>query len=195
MNSYPKKCYESHPPLIIDGFKVYGGSCSTPIVKDADIYVGLDFSMASHPKAYPWEEGHSFQYRIDDMKAPSNPETFKKLISWLAVQVRLGHKVHIGCIGGHGRTGTVLAALVHEMTGNVKAIQYVRDNYCQKAVESDVQIKFLGKHYDQEPAEPTKDGHFSAHKGKTTSLLHSSAGDRSQKYIDAVPMASEYAIW
>jgi len=150
---------------MIGEFKVYGGSCMYPVVKDADVYVGLDHSMAESSKVYPWESGHSFQYKIHDMRAPSNPSTFNQLVQWLAVQVRLGHKVHIGCIGGHGRTGTVLTALVYVMTGNTKAIEYVRENYCEKAVESTEQIKFLMTHFGQEEAKPTKEDMFSHYRG------------------------------
>ncbi len=151
------KCYANHPALDIAGYKIYGGSCSTPIITDADIYVGFDaYGMHKTDMAYPWEEGESFLYPITDMMAPKNPESFAKLIDWLAQQLIAQKKIHLGCIGGHGRTGLVLAALVKAMTNDVNAIEYVRKNYCKKAVESEVQMQFLSKHFGITPIAPSK---------------------------------------
>lgn len=155
------RCYESHPPLTIDGHQIYGGSCISPVVTDADIYVGFDYSMKKSSKQYPWEGGESFLYSITDMNAPSDPDSFLKLITWLELQLIANKKIHMGCIGGHGRTGLVLAALVKHMTGNADAITYVRGNYCRKAVESSAQIEFLHKHFGIKQVEPAKDGFHS----------------------------------
>lgn len=155
-----KRCFETHPALPIGDYKVYGGSCGSPIVKDADVYVGLDLSMTRSAKAFPWEEGHSFLFHIQDMNVPTDPAAFTKLIDWLAEQVISNAKVHIGCIGGHGRTGTVLAALVTAMTGEKDSIDYVRNNYCKKAVESHAQVAYLVKHFGIKEAPGAKEeGH------------------------------------
>jgi hypothetical protein len=150
-NQNPKSnyspCYTTHKSLAIGDHLIYGGSCSSPMIQDADIYVGFDFSIAKSEKSYPWNEGESFLFHIQDQHAPKDVEEFKKLIDWLAVQLAAQKKIHLGCIGGHGRTGTALAALVAQVTGNKDAIQYVRENYCEKAVESQAQIDFLAKHY------------------------------------------------
>ncbi len=153
------RCYESHPPLPLPGtdFVVYGGNCSTPVVTDADIYVGLCTSMKHTARSWPWKVGTEFLFSITDMQAPNNPDEFKKLIKWLKKQIDAGKKVHIGCIGGHGRTGTVLAALVAEY-GELDAINYVRKHYCKKAVESSVQINFLHEHFGITKVTPSKGG-------------------------------------
>jgi protein-tyrosine phosphatase len=141
-------CYLSHPPLKLTGdLVVHGGSCHSPVVKDADIYVGLDHSMTYIEKAYPWEPGFALLYPITDHSAPKDVASFTKLIDYLAEQIVAGSKVHAGCIGGHGRTGTLFAALVKVMLGEVDAISYVREHYCVKSVESDSQVKFLNKHF------------------------------------------------
>jgi hypothetical protein len=151
-----KRCLDDHPGLKIGEFTVYGGSCSEPRVMDADIYVGLDRSMEIGPKGYPWNGGESFLFYIKDMGIPTDTEEFKKMIDWLVVQIKEGKKVHVGCIGGHGRTGMVLSALVKVMTGEKDAIQYVRKNYCKKAVETSAQIDFLVKVFGVSQAEGTK---------------------------------------
>lgn len=48
------------------------------------------------------------------------------------------------CDGGHGRTGTGLCAMLITLGWRVReAIIHVRETYCEKAVESDDQIKYL----------------------------------------------------
>ncbi len=155
-----KRCYETHKPLIIGDYKVYGGSCGSPIIKDADIYVGFDYS-ASVMAGYPWEGGQAvvdIYFPITDGTAPKSPADFKKLIQWCANEIHAGKKLHAGCIGGHGRTGTFLAALVTELTGNLNSIEFVRTNYCKKAVESVSQVTFLHKHWGITKAKGSKEG-------------------------------------
>lgn len=163
------KCYHSHPALTIkltqgdllritntEGWdangvevKMHGGSCLSPSVTDADVYIGFDSGMKV-PRVYPWNQAtgpvHTL-FPIVDGSIPDNKAEFRKMIEWAAVQLIAGKKVHMGCIGGHGRTGMALAALVQYMTGNADAITYVRENYCKKAVESETQVEFLYKEY------------------------------------------------
>jgi hypothetical protein len=137
-------CYEDHPALPLgEGLVIYGGSCSHPVVKDADVYIGLDSGMVLTKRSWPWEPGQEVFFKISDMQAPPDAHAFVKLIDWTAGEIISGRKVHVGCIGGHGRTGTVFAALAKVMLGEEDAIEYVRKNYCKKAVESDAQINFL----------------------------------------------------
>lgn len=147
-------CWESHPKLPITvGSKTYlvtGGSCTqckTLGNGDYDVVVGLDYSMHTDKMAYPWEKGEYFLYEIKDMNPPSNVGTFKELIKYLAKAVLDDKRVFVGCIGGHGRTGVVLSALHAHMTGAKDSVKYVRDNYCQKAVETSSQMEFLHKHF------------------------------------------------
>lgn len=157
------RCYESHPALDVGEFKIYGGSCFSPIVDDADVYIGLDSGMKIS-RVYPWDEEDGpikVLFPIRDMHAPDDVEGFKKMIDWIIVQLISHKKVHVGCIGGHGRTGTVFAALVASMMQEKDAITYVRKHYCEKVVESQEQINFLSKHYGVTPVKPTKGhGHF-----------------------------------
>lgn len=55
-----------------------------------------------------------------------------------------GSDVGIHCMGGHGRTGTalaILAALSEQTDGD--PVQWVRDRYCEEAVESAGQIGYV----------------------------------------------------
>lgn len=157
-NSYYAKS-EDKPPLNfeLEGKKVtiYGGSCHHPSVKDADLYVSLDVEQPVYHWEQPWyeEEGKKhLRFPIPDMSIPEDSEDFKCCIDHIKYNISLGKKVHVGCIGGHGRTGMVLSALIQECMGEklvdqlgnkISAIDYVRENYGKKAVETVPQILFL----------------------------------------------------
>lgn len=153
------RCTHRHPPLKMPGtdLVIYGGSCIDPAVKDAEVYVGFDSGMRWTERHYPWKKGDEVLFKIQDMNIPDKPEEFRKLVGWVKKQLDDGRKVHCGCIGGHGRTGTFLAALVSEY-GEPDAIKYVRDNYCEKAVESTAQVNFLHEQFNIVKAQGAKSG-------------------------------------
>lgn len=147
---FQKKCYETHPILEIGGGKLLGGSCSHPVSTKSHIYIGLDWNMTMVEAAYPWEaksETIQVLFEIQDGQAPKDSKNFIKMVDWVVAALGEGKEVHVGCIGGHGRTGTVLSAIVCKILGEEDAITWVRKNYCKKAVESSEQVEFLHKHY------------------------------------------------
>lgn len=168
-NAAPKKrCAHSHPPLPLgktdkgEPMVIYGGACSDPIITDMDVSVGLDWGFRLLGSKYgfvPWNDKIEILYEIEDMNVPKDVADFKKLIDFLEICLRAGKKVHVGCIGGHGRTGTLLAALVSRMLPDVKdAIGYVRKNYCEKAVESAKQVDWLHQHFGVMKVKGYKEG-------------------------------------
>jgi len=164
------KCAHAHPPLKISTkngeVTVYGGACGDPVHKGLDIYVALDHGTAHDPQAWPWHGSRQFIYfPITDMSTPKDAAEFKLMISWLGEQIMVHKKsVHIGCIGGHGRTGMVLAALVKDMSGEEDAITYVRKNYCDKVVETTAQVKWLNTHFGIKVVDGSK-GHSNYYSG------------------------------
>lgn len=137
-----ERCHKTHPPVHLSAGTFTGGSCSDP-VEGADIYVNLDRNVPFRARKFPWTPGVEFDYPIMDMGVPANPANFKIMIEWLAQRLAEGKHVHVGCIGGHGRTGMVLAVLVKTINGTEDAITWVRKHYCKKAVENSAQVKFL----------------------------------------------------
>lgn len=137
---------------------IYGGSCHHPAIDDADIYVSLDVEQPVYYWEQPWYEDEGkkhIRFPIEDMFIPSDSEDFKYLIEHIQYELSQGKKLHVGCIGGHGRTGMVLSALVEASMGDklfdddgnkISAIDYVRENYAKKAVETVPQMLFL--HYN-----------------------------------------------
>lgn len=49
---------------------------------------------------------------IQDGQSPEDIESFRKDLEKIAAYLKLGHNVYIHCLGGHGRTGLALAALM-----------------------------------------------------------------------------------
>lgn len=63
----------------------------------------------------------------------------------IAAQMKDGALVEIACLGGHGRTGTLLAALLANIEGRgaTEAILAVRQRYCEHAIETPAQIALI----------------------------------------------------
>jgi hypothetical protein len=158
----PLRCYATHPPIVFPDVpgKLYGGSCSTPVVEDADVYVGLDGGMTYKHKSYPWAEEkegpQEIFFKILDGNPPSDEKNFELMIGWLVGKLYEGKNVHVGCIGGHGRTGMVLAAIVKQITGEEDAITWTREHYCKKAVESKSQVDFMHRVFDIKAVNPSR---------------------------------------
>lgn len=146
-----EKCADTHPGLQLTGVDgqthfIYGGAAAKPVKDDCALYVSLDQSTTHMARAYPWNNGPTFvHFPIYDFGVPEDPEEFKRLAVYVASRVPTG--VHVGCQGGHGRTGMLLVAVTRLYTGEADAIAYVRQHYCKKAVESDVQSRFLETHF------------------------------------------------
>jgi len=71
------------------------------------------------------------------------------LVSTILRLVENGERVEIGCAGGHGRTGTVLAALlIAQGSTATAALDNIHTQYCKYAVETLEQLKLLDE-YEQ----------------------------------------------
>lgn len=159
MEQYNNECYESHPPLEITiggkSYEIHGGSCHEPVIQDADIYISLDNQAPVYGWEQPWNKNEKDQkhlrFFIEDMSNPENTDEFLNALSFVIEQMKKSKKVHVGCTAGHGRTGLFLSALVQTTMGNElsgSAIDYVRKNYCEKAVENVPQIVYLNHVFD-----------------------------------------------
>mgnify|MGYP001615908168 CR=1 FL=1 len=150
-------CHHTHPAYpVAEGFTVLGGSGISPFHTDCDIYVSFDKATYPGTRSLPWEAGEDFIFYIKNYGVPDDPAAFRKMVEWLAEQIKAGKKVHLGCMAGHGRTGMVLAALRMHMAGDKDAITHVRTNYCDQAMETDGQIKWLMTHWGVNVAPPRK---------------------------------------
>ncbi len=89
-------------------------------------------------------------------------EKFQWLVEIISDALLDNKTVEIGCIGGHGRTGTLLAGVISDVEGVSArtAIQAVRDRHCSHAVETKAQqtliFDALGETPNLLPAPPAK---------------------------------------
>jgi hypothetical protein len=122
------------------------GTQVTPVTFDAaDPYAhdqlpdfGLYLDQRWQP---PWPHEH---LEWPDFDVPGDSSGVVVVLGRLLDKARAGERVELGCLGGHGRTGTALACLVvltgYPATG---AVSWVRTNYCDCAVETADQEAFV----------------------------------------------------
>ena len=148
------KCNHYRDPLVLpSGHEVYLSSVDgdNPEHRTSiDLMIFLDHSwlldgyILSNQMAPVENQDKPFYFiRWPDMTALTLDQ-FIPLLNLIGPHVVNGQNVQIGCIGGHGRTGTVAAALC--IMGGMeydKAVDYVREVYCAKAVETFNQKKLL----------------------------------------------------
>jgi len=91
--------------------------------------------------------GEVLYYPIKDYETLPN-DVLDSLVLKILDRLDGNKKVGVFCMGGHGRTGYVAAAVLGKR-GYKDPIGFLRANYCRQAVESDEQIRhisdFLGK--------------------------------------------------
>lgn len=141
------RCHERHPDLPMGNGIIVGGNCNNHTRHSSvDLYVALD-SYQSHPLfEIDMEPSTSFYYPIMNMGIPKRVDKFQAMVGLICHHLHAGKKVHVGCIGGHGRTGMVLAAVASQMGvcgPENDAIGWIRANYCRKAIETKAQEGFI----------------------------------------------------
>ncbi|GAB3912402.1 protein-tyrosine-phosphatase [Microlunatus endophyticus] len=109
-----------------------------PYARDRD----PDFGLYLDPRWRPsWDHDH-----LDwpDFGVPADRAIVLSDLGSLLDRARQGQSVEIGCLGGHGRTGTALALLA-VLAGHPSddAVAWVRTHYCPKAVETDEQQAYV----------------------------------------------------
>lgn len=164
-------CTHEGMPMVfkIGKGKVYASGLKN--VKDWDwSKLNLIVSLSGHPTLLHKANGAAIEMMGDDFPALSPPLGLARLsMNWtdgeappfdlsyvedLVALVATGTDTLIHCIGGHGRTGTMLVAMLCQMEDKpwgkkkVDPIKWIRTNYCKKAVETNVQIDWLKDRYD-----------------------------------------------
>jgi protein-tyrosine phosphatase len=110
----------------------------TPYDRDRPPVFGLYLDERWDP---PWPHE---QVDWPDFGLPPDTARLRGALVDLLDRARAGDPVELGCLGGHGRTGTALACLA-VLTGAPAgdAVDWVRAHYCSKAVETDGQREFV----------------------------------------------------
>ena len=169
-------CNHLHTPMAVGEHTVYAtGSkavppktedCYTP--KDLGVYLDVDSwsrIRRLNPVAYAEtkmripiledEERQIIYVRWQDF-GTIGLDRLQRLVGIIHRTLKRGQTVEVGCIGAHGRTGSLLAALLIKVEGlsAAEAIAAVRARYCVKAVETREQERMLYHFNDETPPVP-----------------------------------------
>ena len=95
--------------------------------RDYGFYLDASWRPTWHADVIEWE----------DYGLPADPEATVAAICNVFRRAKRGERVEVGCIGGLGRTGTVLAcmAILAGVTPG-QAVEWVRDHYHPAAAET-----------------------------------------------------------
>lgn len=88
--------------------------------------IGTDFPSSDLIRVYAWPD-----FGVIDISQ------LHELVGWVTQALESDKTVDVGCLGGHGRTGSLLAALVAEVESRSgdEAVNDIRIRYCIEAVE------------------------------------------------------------
>ena len=153
--TYKKKCDGHYPTKVLElGGGVWAGSkydCKGSFPK-FDIILNCTGTASMVPKhKIPYEWGEKFENPVfkeivldwdNNQAVLISPDFWSALVKFI---VDNNSRVLVCCVGGHGRTGTALTALMLT-SGTWKtwdAIDFLRKGYCNEAVETQVQVDYL----------------------------------------------------
>lgn len=170
------KCrHYSTPVQLPGGFVVHASSLNNKrtaddIVPDWGLYA--DWSWRPY-----WRAEH-----IDwpDFGIPGHDAiAFEQLLEAVE-RIQRGQRVEVGCIGGHGRTGTMIAAMCVMLGMEPKtAVKYVRDTYCHHAIETDRQewwVEFIDSEINGTELRPEPADYYGGWGGSSYGGGYSSTG-------------------
>jgi len=131
---YGKCRHRNFPITFPDGTKVFASSQHSRAKNDPEPDLSLYLDWSWNPS------GPAYYLDWRDFGLPSSWVPAAKTIIDVFQRARETLWVEIGCIGGHGRTGTVLAAMAVLSGVPAKdAVDWVQKEYCKHAVETDLQ--------------------------------------------------------
>ena len=99
--------------------------------------------------------------------------TLSIILRYVCKAIESGEDVEIACLGGHGRTGTLAAAVCMKYGMGVKeSIEHVRGTYCNEAIETGEQVDMLFDLYtSMYPDREVEEGRDTIKPGKVLSVV------------------------
>lgn len=101
-----------------------------------------DFGVYADPIWQPaWPAA---QMEWPDFGVPTDAEAADAVIEDAFARAQRGEAVEVACVGGHGRTGTLLACMA--VLAGVRpddAVSWVRQHYCERAVQEPSQAYWM----------------------------------------------------
>ena len=83
------------------------------------------------------------RFPIQDFAAPRDPAEFAQFLNDLLARLRRGENLYVHCLGGIGRTGTLLCCLFKLLGVEGDPLTLIRSVYASVAVESSAQQRFV----------------------------------------------------
>ena len=121
-------------------------------------YFTLTPHAPQHEDLFVREQVPSMFISWGDMQAIPLME-YSQAIVWCMSRMMSGEVLEIGCIGAHGRTGTLLAGiLVYQGMTATEAMAKVRKDHCSKAIESKKQEDLIRNYHKELEDTDAKDG-------------------------------------
>lgn len=156
-------CHKGNVPIFEkDGVTILGGGYSRDAKpRDVDIVIDLADNVPSSwsnfipngwkSKSLAW--GPTVLYlTIKDFNAPTRITKEFWVALWEDLKAQAPCKVLVLCQGGHGRTGLVVTCLMmaaeFEVGKDINPLRWLREHYCKKAVESQIQLEYVGEMWD-----------------------------------------------
>ena len=141
MIHYEKRrpCYHAFDEITVEGFTVY---CSSVRYQDDVTRIVPDFGLYADYRWRPFWRNEFIDW--PDFSVPNDLTVACKQISDAYDKCK-DMQVEIGCIGAHGRTGTILSCMLvkHLDISSEEAIDMARDIHCPSAVETEAQEMFV----------------------------------------------------
>lgn len=161
-STYTWDCHKGNVPIFEkDGVTILGGgSFHDAEPKEVDIVLDLANNVPSSWESFipdGWKSksltwGPTVIYlTIKDHNAPSKITKEFWAALWEDLKTQAPCRVLVMCLGGHGRTGLVLTCLMMAAkfdVGDINPIRWLRDHYCEKIIESQVQLEYVGDMWD-----------------------------------------------
>lgn len=153
--NYVKCNHKHHEVQLPDNTKIYCSSAydKSNIDPDFGLYADHIWNPSWRNEFIAWPDG----------SLPTNRPLALRQIREAFQLAQTDKMVEIGCIGGHGRTGTILALMYllscEGLATAQQAIDFVKDKYCKHAIETPIQewyVKYAANVWFEEelPDEP-----------------------------------------
>ncbi len=125
------------PVVLPDGTTVWGATLPTHGYGRDEV---PDFGLYLDPLWQPpWPHAHLHWV---DFGVPDDVPALHAALADILQRAKAGERVEVGCHGGHGRAGTALACLAVLAGLTEDPVDWIRTQYCPRAIETDEQAAF-----------------------------------------------------
>ena len=147
-------CLE-HPELQVGEKGILTGGRNEKHALRSDLWIALDDQQLDDI-VMCWDSlnkiteldynGRLIYFPIQDGKIPDDLERMHQIVDLMDDYLSEGKNVHISCIGGHGRTGTIMGVYLAKYIPSIEdPVAWLRENFCDRVVETRVQHKLVNE--------------------------------------------------